>query len=150
VQYRAKNRRLATDILLTKLPYKHINTSINNSGGWLDSVGFCWLRLAFVGFCCFGRLWWALVGSGGLWWALVGFGWLWLALAESCCLWLPLPGFGRLRGWIVTGPRLGHSGLSRLMQMIARIASGPKRSVSDKPHMGDAPLLLHHAGELVF
>ena len=74
----------------------------------------------------FGGLWWALVGSGGLWLALVGFGWLWLRVVVFGCLCPALVGFGRLRGWIVIGPCLGHSGLSHLVEMIARITSGPK------------------------
>ena len=94
-------------------------------------------------------LWWAF---GGLWWTLVGFsgfGWLWLTVFVFDCLWSALVGFGRLRGWIVNGPCLGHSRLSHLMEVHVRITSGPKRYVSDKPHLGDAPLLLNHTGELV-
>ena len=71
-----------------------------------------------------------------------------MALADSGRLWLPLVGFGWLRGRIVNGPRLGHSRLSHLMEMHVRITSGPKRRLSDKPHMGDSLLLLHHMGEL--
>ena len=112
-------------------------------------MGFGGLRSALVGFVW---LLLTLVGVDGLWWALVGFsgfGWLWLTLVVFGCLWSALVGFGRLHGWIVNGPCLGHSRLSHLMEMHLRITSGPKRCVSDMPHMGDAPLLLYHTGELV-
>ena len=97
-------------------------------------VGFDWLSLAFV----------ALVGFDGLWWALVSFGWLWLRVVVFGCLCPALVCFGRLRGWIAVGPCMGHSGLAKRLP-----GSRLGQKVSDKPHMGDALLLLHHAGGLV-